>query len=362
MYGQFNLNRTFTIGGLIGRTVVFLADEVAPVSKYQDAVELQPAKGKLPAAWLSNADIITARAFAKGEASAILDSFATGPVEPDAPKDSAKQISGKRGLLGFLSRKPKDGEPPKAVDTGAAVYGFWSTALYNNAVDLDRPLTVAPFDEDSGLYLLTDNGVVYDSGLYVGGHVPGAAVDLDEAARLDVSDAAIRKWKAPPHPALSIAEKVKLRKRDNDLRLIRLMAALGLNIVGAFLLYQVLDSSAISRINRQAQAAQQTSMIESALPAMKINKLASEKYPDTESLVALMAVQQLFYATRGLSVSWEDFSSPDLKEFTAIASQPMLELTFPHKRVPRSDGTYFYSFPRANSPAPSVAAAPAATP
>ncbi len=367
MSNTFSLNRTFTIGGLIGRTVVFLADEFALQSKHTDAVELQPAKGKLPAAWLSDEEIRNARAFIKGEVGSILETVTPDVLDPDSSAAARKAVAkNKKGFsLSGLLKKPKGPTEQAAspIDTGAAVYGFWSTALYNNLVSLDAPLTVAPFNESSGLYLVADSGVVVDSGLYVGSYIPGAALDLQSAQTLDVSDAAIRKWKAPPYPALSISEKVRLRKRQSDLRLFRLMGALGANLVVAFLLYQFLDSSATDRINRQSTAAQQSTLIESAIPALKINKLSPEKYPDTESLVALIAVQQLYYATRDLKINWDDFSSPEFKEFSAIASQPMMPLSFPHQRLQKADGTLLYTWPRANAPGPApVAAAPPPVP
>lgn len=383
----FSIDKVYVVAG---KPVVFIPDEFGESSRFNDGVQLLPALDRTPACFVRDSDIDYARnaglamSEAGPDAEASADVEQPGQAEPGngAPRDAASALEmeplqterlpiqapplrqrfaqwanlaarastqASRRLASARMRRatPVSGKPGSRQKRRTSVFGFWNTALHNHAVDLLSPLTVVPTGQFTGLYLRTVNGEVVDTGSYVGGYVPGAETPLESATILTLTPATLRSWKLPSTPALTSIEIVQHRQALRRNRIYKFCATGVAAIVLAIAIYVQYASTATARQTELNMLTAQQNAILTEVTTSKKLKLSPDLYPDVTTVLGLFAAQQLYYGTQGLFVDWQDIAAPTFREFTAVSSDPVNTLTFPHTRRPLADGATFYAWPKA---------------
>lgn len=365
----FTLDEVFrlaTAGGIGSRHVVFIPDEYAVSSRHSDSVILTLNPGSVHA-WVRDSDIERARHFASGSAltQGSLASEIAIPETSEAPRDLSP-ASKRAKLLSSLKRKPrvaptlgatsakKTAEKRGASYSNVAVHGFWQVALFNKAVDLTSQLAVAPFDDTSGLFLLLEGGQPVSSGMYRANMAPGSSVPISEASVVDVSERAISSWRCPVDVCITSAERLRASQRQNETRAIRFVAIGALAVVAAVAVYILSAGAAQRRLLEFSTLSAQADEAEARIAELKKATFTAERYPDGPSIVAINAIQQLYYSTQDLRFDWQSIIGSDEFEFRAEASRPFHQLSFAHTQNLKPDGSVTYSWPRRYvAPAPS---------
>lgn len=340
---MFNLDETYKVGG---HSVIFLVDEYGEEHTFQDAVLLALADGKHKASYVSDTDVERARKLGLGLLPDEIETAASDEITEESPESLPVPTT-----LKSRFKLPSKGKAKRKSILAARVklFGFWQTALHNNAVNLAVPLTIAPFsdsDDRSGLFIIVENGAVIHSGLYNGRYIPNAPVDISRAARLEINQELLRKWRIPSPEARTTVEIAKQESDRRSQRTLRMIGSAGISLALACVTYYLIDIDVARRQAEFNSTSSQAQTSEGQTKALKINKLSADRYPDGETVLSLYAILQLAYATDGLQLNWDDFNKPEFISFTAIASRPLYPLNFQHTRVIQPDGTYLYSWPR----------------
>lgn len=363
--GQFTLDHVYrlsTSAGIGSRHVVFIADEYAPLSRHADSVILTANPGAI-SSWVRDTDIERARAFASGAVTTQANLLADAGLLPDSSEGAGDDGAGaSRKFVDALKSKLRRSSGPtdqpnkirraavadkkQSAYSNAAVHGFWQVALHNKSVDLRNPLALAKFDDSSGLFLITEDGVPVSSGMYRANMVPGSPTSIADAFIVDVSPRAINGWKCPTEVCITSAERLRQSQRQNETKALRLVSLGALSLVAATAVYLVSASSANRRSLEFAQLSSEAQDSETRISEMRKTRFTPDKYPDGSSIVSINAIQQLYYSTQGLAFDWQNIITSDEREFRAIASRPFHQLTFPHTQNLRPDGTVSYSWPR----------------
>lgn len=369
MSTYFVFDRTYRIAGPSGlgaRVVVFIPDEFAATSVHPDAVVCEEKTPTRPYLWVKDGDIVRARDFGDG----IIDTQSTlvgvlpeiGTQQPPpgirarendlgGDADSALPPSKIGAIAAKLAAKirPRSShadhkEKTKPDAKASFVYGFWQTALHNDAADLTNPLNVVLTGPKSGLFLLCENGRPVRSGVFRAGMVPGYDGDFLSASIVNASDEAIRAWKAPPEPCLTSAERLRERQKHRDAKAGRLMLGAGVGVVAAIVVYMGMSKTAVSRSLELSTLDAQVNQLQAANTQKKKFKFTSDSYPDGESVTTILAVSQLYYGTQGLTFDWQNLLSVEFTKYVAAASPPRFELAFEHSQTLLHDGTVVYSW------------------
>lgn len=351
----FTLDDVYKLGGAVGmgaRSVVFISDEYADVSRHPDAVVLVPKTATTLASWVRDTDIERARNFAAGlapsQGSLAAEILASSSrAADDDPVHGADPRNGVVGLFAKFKKGAKPEAQPKGINhAGAMVFGFWQTAIHNGVVELSAPLTVAPFNSSSGLFLITKGGRITASGIYRAGLIPGSPIPLESAVVLDLNESTLRGWKVPPDPCMTSAEKLRARQRQRDTRALRVMASCVVSLAVGTSLYLYMSALATDRSNSLNAATVRSADIDAQNKLIRRLRFTEERYPDGESIIAINAIQQLYYATQSLNFDWPNILAPEFTTFEAQSSPPVHELTFRHSQRLNPDGTVLYSWPK----------------
>mgnify|MGYP000288717045 CR=1 FL=1 len=356
--------RLATTGGMGSRYVVFIADEYAATSRHSDSVILALNPGAAHA-WVRDTDIERARAFASGAVSTQANLAAEiGQSAPDeaSPSSDAKAnplawlvaaVRNKRGSSAVPDEhKPgsqngsRNGDKRGIAYSNVAVHGFWQVALHNKAVHLGSQLAIAPFDGSSGLFLILKDGQPLSSGMYRANMVPGSTVHISEAFVVDVSTRAIGAWRCPSEVCSTSAERLRASQRQKETKALRLVAIGAVATVSAIVVYMVSSGAAQRSLAELATLTADTDQSQSRITELRKTRFTPDKYPDGPSIVAINAVQQLYYATQDLRIDWQSIIGSQETFFQAEASRPFHQLTFTHTQNLKPDGSVNYSWPR----------------